>query len=318
MSLILRVCRWLFVGTATLLLVALMLWGYRDRSVAGLAGKYAQPPSQFADVLGMKVHLRDEGPSDDPTPIVLLHGTGSSLHTFDAWVASLSKQKRVVRFDLPGFGLTGPFPDRDYAMDKYVAFVEAMLNNLEIHKCVLAGNSLGGNIAWNVAASRPERVELLVLIDASGYPTAAKSVPIAFRLARVPVLNRLLTTITPRSLVQASVLNVYANKAKVTETLVDRYFELTLREGNRQALGDRFRTATESKTNLIKQITQPTLIMWGAEDQLTPVDMAVRFEQDLSNDRLEILPGVGHIPMEEQPAESLAVLCSFLGLKLEN
>ena len=308
-----KVLRFLVYGIAGLVVLISLLFGHFDRSVAELTPKYALPPSDFVPVMGMDVHYRDEGNRQDSLPLVLIHGTGASLHTFDAWTTALKKDKRVVRMDLPGFGLTGPFPDRSYSMDQYVAFVEAFLTTLDIEHCILAGNSLGGQIAWNYTLKHPDRVAKMILIDASGYPIKSTSVPIAFRIARTPVLNRILTFITPRSVVKSSVLNVYADKGKVTDKLVSRYFDLSLREGNRQALIDRMQMPFDSTTvRQIKTIDQPTLILWGEEDGLIPVESALRFQRELPNDTLVILKNSGHVPMEENPGESLVAVLNFI------
>lgn len=297
-----------------LLLLASLLFGYRDIPVAELLPSYAPAPSRFLPLMGMEVHYRDEGNLQDSLPIVLIHGTGSSLHTFDAWTATLKQGRRVVRMDLPGFGLTGPFPDRDYRMDHYVEFVAAFLAATGIRHCILGGNSLGGQIAWNFTAAHPGRVRQLILIDAAGYPVEAASVPLAFRLARTPLLNKLLTFITPRFVVTSSVENVYADKSKVTPELVDRYFELSLRAGNRQALVDRMQMPYDpNRVQALKTIRQPTLVLWGAEDRLIPLASAHRFHRDLPNDTLVILQHSGHVPMEESPEESLEAVLHFIG-----
>lgn len=82
-----------------------------DRPVEELQARWAPAPSQFIELMGMQVHLRDEGPRDDAEPLLLLHGTSASLHTWEGWVADLKRTRRVISVDLPGFGLTGPFPD---------------------------------------------------------------------------------------------------------------------------------------------------------------------------------------------------------------
>ena len=261
----------------------------------------------------MNVHYRDEGNPLDTLPLVLIHGTGSSLHTYDAWTEALKSNRRVIRMDLPAFGLTGPFPNRDYSIEHYVAFVEQFLENRNIPRCILAGNSLGGQIAWAYTLAHSNRVAQLVLIDAAGYPLNSKSVPIAFTLARKPVLNKLLTFITPRFMAKASVENVYADKSKVTKTLVDRYFELTLRKGNRQALVDRMTAVYDtSRLPQLRNIQQRTLVLWGEQDMLIPLSNAERFHADLPNDTLIVLPHSGHVPMEESPKESLSALLAFL------
>ena len=212
-----------------------------DVSVDSLKPKWASPASQFLTVNGMQVHLRDEGPRDDSVPIVLLHGTSSSLHTWDGWADSLKLTRRVIRFDLPGFGLTGPAASGDYSIEANVAFVARVLATLGATRVVLGGNSLGGWIAWRVALAQPALVQRLILVDAAGYPFKPKSEPIGFRLARTPVVNRVIRNILPRSVVEASVRNVFGDPAKVTPVLVDRYFDLTRREGNRAALVARYK-----------------------------------------------------------------------------
>jgi pimeloyl-ACP methyl ester carboxylesterase len=214
-----------------------------DRPVSALRARWAPPPSVFMDVAGMAVHLRDEGRRDDPVPIVLLHGTSASLHTWDGWVAEIGPTRRIIRFDLPGFGLTGPFAGGDYTIPSYVRFIQTLLDQLGVSRCVIAGNSFGGNLAWAVAVAQPARVERLILIDSAGYPPISRSVPIGFRIARMPVVNRLAQYILPRRLIESSLRNVYGDPDKVTPELIDRYYELTLRAGNRVAVSERLRQA---------------------------------------------------------------------------
>lgn len=284
-----------------------------DRSVAALSSRWAPPPSTFVPVAGLSVHLRDEGPRDDATPVVLLHGTSASLHTWDGWTAALVKERRVVRFDLPGFGLTGPAADGDYTIAAYVRFVVAMLDALGVRRCVLAGNSLGGQIAWSTAVAHPDRVAALIIVDAAGYPLESQSVPIGFRLAKVPVVNRLLLKTLPRSIVESSIRNVYGDPSKVTPALVDRYFELTLREGNRASLPERFRQAGHGDhADDIKTVTAPTLILWGGKDRLIPPSHADAFHRDIAGSELVRFDALGHVPHEEDPAATVAAVRDFL------
>ncbi|MCF6214406.1 MAG: alpha/beta hydrolase [Flavobacteriaceae bacterium] len=296
-----------------IVIIISVLFGHRDISLDKLKAKYAPSPSEFIQVDGMNVHFRDEGNSTDSLPIVLIHGTSSSLHTFEGWAINLKKNHRVVRMDIPGFGLTGPFPRRNYAIENYVEFIKHFLDARGIKQCVLAGNSLGGNIAWRFAVKYPKMVNKLVLIDASGYSLESKDVPIAFKIAKMPILNKILTFITPRFMVKASIENVYVDKSKITDALIDRYFELTLRKGNRQALVDRMKVKINSDViSEIKNIKHPTLVLWGAQDYLIPTKSAYRFHKNLPNDTLVILKDVGHVPMEEKPQESLAAFMDFL------
>lgn len=309
----LKVIKILVVCIVSLSVITILLFGHKDIPLEELKTKYANNSSLFTSINNMNIHYRDEGSRSDSIPIILIHGTGSSLHTFDNWSSKLSKNKRVVRMDLPGYGLTGPFPDRNYSKNNYVSFIKLFLDTLKIKKCILAGNSLGGNIAWLFTTKFPSKVEKLILIDASGYPNKSKDIPIAFKFAQTPIVKNAFTYITPRFIAKKSVENVYADKSKVTTDLVDRYFELTLREGNRQAFVDRLANEPDpNQFEKIKTIKQPVLILWGEQDMLTPVEMAYQFNKDLNNSTLTILKNVGHVPMEESPDESLEHVKQFL------
>lgn len=312
--------RLLQIVLALVLLVLLALagavaWSWApDRPLADLKPRWALPPSQFVALDGMLVHLRDQGPRDDPAPIVLLHGTSASLHTWEGWVAVLQEQRRVISLDLPGFGLTGPFPDADYRIGHYSAFLAKVLDHLQVPRAVVAGNSFGGELAWQFALDYPQRVERLVLVDAAGYPRNATSVPIGFRLAQVPALARLMANVLPRQMIESSLRNVYGDPGKVTPELIDRYYELALRAGNREALRQRFvQMQAEDGSGRIAEIKKPTLIIWGGRDGLIPPDNAERFNRDIAGSRLVMFPELGHVPQEEDPARTVAQVQRFLG-----
>jgi len=286
-----------------------------DRSVDQLIGRWAQAPSQFVLVNGLMVHLRDEGPRDDPNPLVLLHGTSASLHTWDGWTDALKKQRRVIRFDLPAFGLTGPKPDNDYSVQAYAQFVGQVMDTLGVKSFVLAGNSLGGYIAWTTALAMPLRVSQLVLVDSAGYALQSQSVPLGFRIARMPGVRVVMEFVLPRGVIDASVRNVYGDPSKVTAELVDRYYEMTLRAGNRAALVRRFEQGLSGGTEGLRQLKVPTLILWGGKDRLIPLDNANRFKADIVGSELVVFDTLGHVPHEEDPATTVEAVRSFLKIK---
>ncbi|MCG3188589.1 MAG: hypothetical protein LKCHEGNO_00665 [Burkholderiaceae bacterium] len=316
--------RWLlrFIGVALMVsAAALALSRAPDRSVESLVARWAPPPSEFIDLNGQLVHLRDTGPRGDAMPLVLLHGTSASLHTWDGWSAALQAQHRVIRFDLPGFGLTGPFSGRyaswSYRGDDLARFVLDLLDHLQVRRFAIGGNSLGGEVAWRVASLAPERVRRLVLVDAAGYALNPLSMPIGFRLARLPGISKLLEWLLPRGVVEASVQEVYGDPAKVTPTLVDRYFELTLREGNRHALVQRFRAQALDQQQVdaniarIRALALPTLVIWGGRDRLIPPATAQRFHADIAGSRLAVFDTLGHVPQEENPQATAAAVAAF-------
>ncbi len=291
-----------------------------DRPVQSLVARWAPAPSDFVEIRGQLVHLRDQGVRADPLPIVLLHGTSSSLHTWEGWARELQMQRRVVSLDLPGAGLTGPFtgeytPD-DYRGDTYARFVLDLLDALKLPRVVLAGNSFGGEIAWRVATLAPGRVAQLVLVDAAGPPFQPQAVPLGFIAARLPSFSWLGQYLLPRELVAQGLASVYGDPGRVTPALVDRYFELTLREGNRRALGLRLQQMALSEgegAERIAQVQQPTLILWGGRDRLIPPSTGEEFARRIAGSRLVVFDELGHMPQEEDPARSLEPVKAFLG-----
>jgi pimeloyl-ACP methyl ester carboxylesterase len=298
------------LGALALLQVGAFLVERRaDLPLATLKAHWADASSRFVAIDGMQVHLKDEGAGP---LVVLLHGTSSSLHTWDGWAADLRRDHRVVRADLPGFGLTGPSPTRDYSVAAYVRFVDALVTWAGGGPCVLAGNSLGGAIAWEYTLAHPARVRALILVDAAGYPRFGPGLPLAFRIARWPLVPRLLAELDPRRLVEDGVRKAYGDPASVRPGVVERYYELALGPGNRRAFMDLMRTPRIDDHARIPELRVPTLVMWGARDRLLPVDTARRFAADIPGARVVVYDDLGHIPMEEDPARSVADVRGFL------
>jgi pimeloyl-ACP methyl ester carboxylesterase len=317
MKLLVKALKYLFIFILTIIVGMSALYWKSDIPLETLKEKYTNSESKFIEIDGMSVHYRVEGLAQDSIPLVLLHGTGASLHTWDGWVNALKTERKIIRLDLPAYGLTGPNPTSDYSQEFYASFINDFLTKLGVKQCIIAGNSLGGSIAWNFAVKYPEKVSKMILVDAGGYAIKSKSVPIAFQVAGWPLIKNLFKYVTPRSIVQKSVENVYADKSKVTETLVDRYFELSLREGNRQAFIDRmseFRNKgiINIKTSQIKDLSMPTLIIWGDKDLLIPLEVGEKFHADLPNDTLVVFKDLGHTPMEEDAAKTVAAVKDFL------
>lgn len=284
-----------------------------DIPVEKLNQKYDVSPSEYLYVDSMKVHYKVEGLASDSVPLVLLHGTGSSLYTWDGWTKLLQDKHKIIRLDLPGFGLTGPHPSGDYRLGTYLDFVEDFLSRLGVQKCILAGNSLGGEIAWRYALTHPGQVKKLILIDAAGYPTKVDYVPFSYIALRIPLARELLVRLSPPNVIRGSLEYLYGDPDLVTEDLVELYFDMTMREGNREALTERMESiANPAPYELIPSITTPTLIIWGGRDQLIPLENGERFHMDLPNSTLAVFPEAGHMPMEEIPEKTAAVVKDFL------
>ena len=271
-------------------------------------------PGNFVSLSRGVVHYRWFG-AETGDLVVCIHGLTTPSFVFEGLASHYANiGKRVLVYDHYGRG----YSDRPTAkQDKlfFISQLNELLIKLEIKKkkFELVGYSMGGSIAAAYAANHPDRLSKLILIDASGYAIKAQSTPIAFQLAKIPIIKNLFTYITPKFIARKSVENVYADITKVNDTLVERYFELALRAGNRQAFIDRLSVENDiNGSEKIKSITQNTLILWGEKDKLIPTEVALKFHKDLPNNTLVILNGLGHVPMEENPHKSLVPVLEFL------
>jgi pimeloyl-ACP methyl ester carboxylesterase len=278
-----------------------------NKSFEELAPKYAAAPSVFMEVSGLKIHYRDQGQG---YPIVLIHGTGASLHTWDAWTEELIKTQRVIRLDLPAYGLTGQDPHKRYSSKDYVNLLDTFLGQLGVKEFHLGGNSLGGLVSWLYASYHDQKVNKLLLLNPSGFQF--DSTPMIIKLAKTPVVNYFLRYITPKSFIKKTLKEVYYDDDLITKATVDRYYDLTLFEGNRDAFIDRSFIEREDYTERLSLIQSPALVLWGENDEWIPVEDAEKFEAYLNQATVVIMPKTGHIPMEERPKESVAIALDFL------
>ena len=221
-----RIARWsirIAAAVAVVLAVVVALGLRCDRSARDVEARHATPPSRFVDVDGLRIHYRDRGKGP---AIVLVHGSGSSLFTWEGWAAALAGEHRVVSLDLPGHGLTGPDPRNRYNMEAMAEVVSRFATAVGLAHFSVAGNSLGGGVAWHLALAHPEQVDKLILVDALAYP---QKPPLVMRLFGTPVIGRITRWVTPRFAVAKSLHDVYGEPSRVTDARIDDYYDLLLR-----------------------------------------------------------------------------------------
>lgn len=298
---IFKILGWVLGIIFSILLVFVGIVGESDLSLEEMKPKYTNQESEFMPLMGMDVHFRDEGNPNDSIPVLLIHGMSSSLHTFDSVTVDLKKNHRVISLDMPAFGLTGPNPENTYSLDYYAQFLEEFRKKLNIEKWSMAGNSLGGAIAWNYAVDFPNRVHRLILIDAAGYPKLNEKGSLGFKIASTPIINNLMLYVTPKSLVRESLMSIYHDPKIVTDAQVERFHDVAIRAGNRAAVLSIFKSGFKADYLKIKRVAAPTLILWGDKDKLIDVENVQSFKKDIKNSQSVIFPNVGHVPMEEVP-----------------
>ncbi len=310
-----------FFGLAILFILGIVvvlcaLWYRRDVSVTDLESNYLTPQSSYITVDGSNIHIRQQGKG---TPLFLLHGSFASLHTWDGWEKELSKHYKTISLDFPGHGLTGPIASQKYSTDDYERLVIHLADQLEIDTFFIAGNSMGGQVAWKLAVHHPARVKKLVLVDAAGYwkispdsSSKKQSRPFIFKLLQNDFVAKSMIKITPRFLFKMNLKQVYGDPTKVKEEDVDRFYDLMLREGNRASTMQRLRQPGKDLQDSIRYISAPTLIIWGEKDAWIPVSNAYRFKEDIKDAELKVFEGAGHVPMEEIPNETVSAALQFL------
>lgn len=275
-----------------------------------LKEKYLYPESDFIAFEGMNIHYRKTG--SGPT-LFLMHGVSSSLHTWEVWQEKLSKDFTVITIDIPSFGLTGPNPQEDYSLEMYMRTIDHITSILGIDTMYIGGNSYGGYLSWNYAIHQPEKVKKVLLLDAAGYEIKGFK-DLGFKLMSNSYLGFVATRFTPKFVVIKSTKNVYGNPDLLTDEVATRYYDLLLRKGNRDGFVKILQDKKDWKATEanIKKVSQPTLIIWGSDDQLIPVADAFRFNKDIVGSEIKIYDGVGHVPMEEIPNESAELAREFL------
>lgn len=300
--------------TATLLALAALLLGGAwlwtpDLPLAELQARYAAPPSQQVEAAGVKLHVRDTGPRDAPA-VLLIHGFGASLHSWDAWAPGLEDRFRVIRLDLPGSGLSQAEPTGDYRDPRTLQVLLALLDRLGVARADVVGHSMGGRLAWKLAAEHPARVRRLVLVAPDGFASPG------FAYGKPPEVGptlRLMKHVLPRPLLRASLEPAYADTARLSEDSVTRYHELIRAPGARDALLARLeQMVLQEPTPWLRRVQAPTLLLWGEQDAMIPVANAQDYLHALPHVQLQLLPQVGHLPQEEAPAQSLPPVRSFL------
>jgi pimeloyl-ACP methyl ester carboxylesterase len=290
-------------------LISAALWAYSPALPPDvLEARYTNDESRFIDVAGARAHVRDQG-NRAGIPLVLIHGAGGSLHVWEGWVRELGSKARLISMDLPGHGLTGAWPRQEYTVEAYADFLEALVNALNLDRFVLAGHSLGGAVAWTFAATRPERVSQIILIDAAGE---SRDPPWPTRLARLPILGDIGIYFKPERWVHRKLTEAYADPAMVTRERVKRTAELQRFPGNREAALLRARTQQPLDSSPLGRLRVATLILWGARDRWVPVSDAYRFKDDIKTATLKVFEKLGHDPMEEDPAATAAAVAAFL------
>ncbi len=284
------------------------LYGGHERAADAVEAQYVTSSDQFVEIDGARVRVRTEGPANAPV-LVLIHGFTLSLETWDVWADALKSDYRVVRYDLLGHGLTGPDAQQRYSPEERSVFLEQVLDSLSIERAAIAGNSLGGTVAWRFAAASPDRVTRLILVDAGAFPFGE----VGDDPAPVNFVVKALMRSAPKPVVAGMYRGLFADPDALSDERMDEIYALMRREGNGQAFVDHlFEFALPDPRADLARITAPTLVIWGAEDPMLPVEQANMIADAIPDACSLVIEGVGHAPQEEAAELTLAAVREFL------
>ncbi len=297
-------------GLLAALIIGAGIWAWTpDRSRSELEKKYWDTSTRYIEVGGTSLRVRDSGDPHAPA-VIFLHGFGSSLETWEPWAQSLSAHYRVVRFDLPGSGLSEPDRSGDYTDTRSLSLMAGLMDRLGIENAALVGNSMGGRIAWRFAAAYPSRVRKLVLISPDGFASPGFEYG---KAPQVPAVLKLMKYFLPRTLLRSNLAAAYADPARLSDSVVDRYYDLLLAPGNRAAMISRMQQSIlVEPIPILRNLQTPTLLLWGKQDRLIPFANSADYLSALPHASLVEFPDLGHVPHEEAPDESLQPLAQFL------
>jgi pimeloyl-ACP methyl ester carboxylesterase len=306
----------IILGSLLVLLAAawLMLRG-PDIPYKTLEAKYTDDSSRFVDLPGgFHVHYQDDGEAAKPL-LVLLHGFGDSYTSWEGWVSVLKSRFHLISVDFPGHGLTRAPAGYRLSGAGLADFVDAFAARLDLPKFAVAGNSMGGGAAWQLAVRHPQRISALILVDAAGFPNDKPpgKVPVAFKLLQYPLGRAFLRNIDNRPFISTGLKIDVFDKTLITPALVDRWAEFQRAPGHRAILMSVNVGAMENASAaVLSGIRVPTLILHGESDVLIEPASAAKFAAAIPGAKLVTYPRVGHLPQIEIPQRSAADVAEFL------
>ena len=259
----------------------------------------ALPPLLSTQVFGCTIRYYDAGSGP---PLVLLHGLGGDADDWAFCLEALSASQRVIAPDLLGFGRSGK-PHIDYTIAGFVEMLERFLRGLNIERAILVGHSLGGWIAATFALNSPEAVQKLVLVDSAGVWGEMTELPVDLHVSTLAHMREVFE-------------HLFCDKTLASDALIELAYRQHLERGDGYTIHSvllNLRGGRERLDERISALKMPTLIVWGEQDEVIPVEAARRIHRLVPGTTLQIIPQCGHLPELEKPAEFVSCVLEFLG-----
>lgn len=307
--------KWLRQGTvlACAVLIMASMTVLINRIVLSAAATLAQQTltrnsGQVVSVYGQPIHYVEAGRG---TVVILLHGLSADLSQWNNLIEPLSQNHRVIALDQIGHGRSGK-PFINYRINTMVDFLEGFYKAIKIERASLVGESLGGATAAAFALAHPQQVDRLVLVDA-GYGYALPEVSDPRMLGFKPGTLYLNAPSTREEARQLLALVTYNPQTIASETAVDEIFTSTLQAGyTARRFVESFARREDVLDNRLQNLKQPTLIVWGRQDALSPLALGERFKREIPNSQLVVIDNCGHAPPNECPVEFNRAVTTFI------
>jgi len=293
-----------------LALAALLLLAIAGRRLLEKPAPIPPPGAGERDTIVDGVRWRSrEVEGDEAETVIFIHGLVASSSSWEKVIKQAAGGRRAIAVDLPGSGYSDrPWP-YDYTVGGQSAHLLRFLEVRGIARAVLIANSLGGAVAIYTAATRRDRVSALVLVDAA-WPRV--EIPWTIETLRTPILGEIEMELYTRPVMGWGLRHrLFADPAKVTGDVIERYWRPVTIPGTRRAALAAVRSSASGSDTIMDKIHMPTLVIWGEQDHLLPVDEGRRLAAAIPGSVLAILPHAGHIPQEETPAEFTQVVVDF-------
>lgn len=279
-------------------------------------------PSRFTDVgtaeAPLHLHTEEEGAGQT---VLLIHGFGASSYSWRAVRSELARTHHVVAVDMKGFGRSDkPYDDEYSALDQANLLLR-LLDQRGIKEVVVAGHSFGGGVALSLALALnrkyPGRLKKLILVDSVAYE---QGLPPAFHVLRTPIVGPASAAIVPPIWQSMAALALaYKDTSKITPETIDAYARPMHEAGNRHALVKTAQKIVPEYVNILtyeyRTITQPVQLIWCRYDKIVPITIGQRLVRELPNVRLDVVETCGHVPQEEEPAQTAGLMQRFLAGK---
>ena len=305
---------------ASALLAAITMLDTANAAAAGtrvlplpqIIAKYADADSHFIEIDDVRLHYKDQGAGP---AVLLIHGSSGDLGDFDGWMSTLLAQHwRVVRIDLPGFGLSGPVPNGNYSIDHMQSLIDGLMDELGIERFALVGTSYGGPVAFRYAATRTDRVTGLVIMNSAGVEFGKQDVDA--KTGEKKFYAASVSDTVSRDATALAIRRAFTDPSRISDAWIDRKVDFSNIVGrDREGALAIDQYVRGNPERVLAHVRASVLVFWGGANKALSQETADRFLAALTHAAYRekaVQPGGGHMMHVEMPEPTVATVAKFL------